>query len=960
MSQYLKPLILFPLLLSSACTTLPPTMETSTNMQTDTVVQSQNDKRHYQAFTLDNDLKVLIISDPETKKAAAALDVFVGSASDPDDRAGLAHFLEHMLFLGTEKYPDPDEYQTFSAQHGGSRNAYTAKEHTNYFFDVENASLEPMLDRFSQFFTAPLFNAEFVEREKNAVNSEYLGKIKTESRRFNAAMQQAFNPHSPYAKFSVGSLETLEDRGSQLVRDDLLKFYKAHYSANLMSLVVLGNEPLAVLKQWVTEKFAAIPNYHAQKKTFNEPLLTSAQMARQIEIKSLQEKRTLSLTFPLPESQSHYLSKPSVYFQSLLGHEGEGSVLALLKAKGWADELGASQGFSNNAQESSLHLGLNLTEAGLQHVDDIIDIVFQYIRLLQQTEVQEWLYQEQRQMSELQFRYQEQQAVSGTVSKLAKNLQYYPMQDVLRGAYMFERYQPELTAQFIALLRPERVLISLSTQALETDQVEQNYQVDYRIKVISSERIQRWATSEINSALALPVANPFIPDELALKTASKPLVTHPELIQKSAHLDLWHQLDTSFNVPRSSSFIALYSPISNDSIRHKLLTTLLTSTINKQLNSYAYPARLAGLHYSIYPTERGLTISLSGYEQKQSLLLARIIDALKNPEITATRFNILKSRFQQKLNNSKKQQPFQQVLAELKRSLLEHGWTVEQSQAALETIQLEDLQQFSAQFLQQLHITVLLQGNVTGDEAKQVAKQVEQQLISANNPVTEVAANRAIQLAENSLSSRKLEIDNPGAALVLYFQAPDKSIQARAEAQLLGRIISSAFFADLRTRQQLGYNLGAGAISTKDLPGMLYILQSTLISAPEIERRFRSFINGFQAELAQLPEAEFENYKAGLITRILEKDKSLQTRSSRNWREIDRDNTNFDTKELIAAAIGEINKTQLMLMYQEWLIDNPRQFRSYALGTKFSTDDFVDQSSLIKDIEAFKRDRPKI
>jgi secreted Zn-dependent insulinase-like peptidase len=64
-----------------------------------------------------------------------------------------------MLFLGTEKYPDADEYQTFIAQHGGSRNAFTAKEHTNYFFDIENASLEPALDRFSQFFTAPLYGS---------------------------------------------------------------------------------------------------------------------------------------------------------------------------------------------------------------------------------------------------------------------------------------------------------------------------------------------------------------------------------------------------------------------------------------------------------------------------------------------------------------------------------------------------------------------------------------------------------------------------------------------------------------------------------------------------------------------------------------------------------------------------------------------------------------------------------
>ncbi|NOQ14806.1 MAG: peptidase M16 [Methyloprofundus sp.] len=956
MSLYLKSFIILPALLITACTSNPPTMEKTS------IIQSQNDNRHYQTFTLDNDLKVLIISDPETKKAAASLDVFVGSSSDPEDRAGLAHFLEHMLFLGTDKYPDPDEYQIFSAQHGGSRNAFTAKEHTNYFFDIENSSLEPMLDRFSQFFTAPLFNAEFVEREKNAVNSEYLGKIKTENRRFYAGIQQAFNPQSPYAKFSVGSLETLADRDNQLVRDDLLKFYKTHYSANLMSLVVLANEPLPVLKQWVTDKFSAIPNRHATKKMFSEPLLTKAQMAHQIDIESLQEKRNLTLIFPLPETRSYYLAKPSVYFQSLIGHEGEGSILSLLKEKGWADGLGASTGLSNNAQESSLHLGINLTHAGLQHTHEIIDIVFQYIRLLQQTEVKEWLFQEQSQMSQLQFRYQEQRSASSTVTSLAQNLQHYPVQDVLRGTYVIEQYKPELIKQLIDLLTPERVLIALNTQSLDTNKTEKNYQVDYRITAIAPELIQRWSHSDINAALALPVQNPFIPDELKLKTTTEPAQLtqeHPEAILQTTHIDLWHQLDTSFKVPRASLYIALYSPIANSSPRHSLLTSLLTGIINKQLNSYAYPARLAGLNYSIYPTERGLTISLSGYDQKQAVLLERITAALKAPEITTKRFDILKARYQQKLNNAKKQQPFQQTLAELKRSMIERRWTNEQKLAALSTLTAEDLTDFSEQFLKQLHITLLLQGNITASEARQMTRFIEQQFISPAATSVTVAPAAAIQLAKQTLNARKLSIDNQDAALALYFQATDKTAQSQAEAQLLGRIISTAFFADLRTRQQLGYNLGAAALAMKDVPGIIFILQSPVISAPEIEARFLSFIDSFQKELAQISTAKLEDYKVGLITRLLEKDKSLHKRSYRNWLEIDRDNNYFDTKERIAKAIEKIDKTRLVAVYQDWLIDNPRKFRSYALGNQFISDDFTGQS-LIIDIDAFKRAHNKL
>ena len=77
-----------------------------------------------------------------------------GSGDDPKDRAGLAHFLEHMLFLGTERYPAADEYQRFISENGGGHNAYTALEH-NQFLDIDADKLDEALDRFSQFFTAP-------------------------------------------------------------------------------------------------------------------------------------------------------------------------------------------------------------------------------------------------------------------------------------------------------------------------------------------------------------------------------------------------------------------------------------------------------------------------------------------------------------------------------------------------------------------------------------------------------------------------------------------------------------------------------------------------------------------------------------------------------------------------------------------------------------------------------------
>ena len=102
----------------------------SSMMWTSAVVvkKSPNDNREYRYLVLDNQLRVLLVSDPDTDKAAASLTVLRGSYHEPPEHPGLAHFLEHMLFIGTAKYPEIDGYQQFIATHGGSSNAYTAAE----------------------------------------------------------------------------------------------------------------------------------------------------------------------------------------------------------------------------------------------------------------------------------------------------------------------------------------------------------------------------------------------------------------------------------------------------------------------------------------------------------------------------------------------------------------------------------------------------------------------------------------------------------------------------------------------------------------------------------------------------------------------------------------------------------------------------------------------------------------
>ena len=154
-------------------------------------------------------LQVLLVSDPSTDKAAAAMDVHIGHMSDPPNLPGLAHFCEHMLFLGwilmffipiqyvcstqpgTKEFPDENEYSKYLSQHGGSFNAFTSSDHTNYYFDVSPDNLSGALDRFSQFFLSPLFTESATEREVNAVNSEHEKNIPNDTWRINQVVQKS-------------------------------------------------------------------------------------------------------------------------------------------------------------------------------------------------------------------------------------------------------------------------------------------------------------------------------------------------------------------------------------------------------------------------------------------------------------------------------------------------------------------------------------------------------------------------------------------------------------------------------------------------------------------------------------------------------------------------------------------------------------------------------------------------
>lgn len=188
-------------MLNTSSTTVPAieiSMDCGNIERFNNIGKSQQDNRDYRGLKLANGLKVLLISDPVTDKSSAALTVDVGHMSDPDDIPGLAHFCEHMLFLGTEKYPNENAYSTFLSENGGQSNASTYPDNTKYYFDIVPNQLEGALDRFAQFFISPLFTESATEREINAVDSEHDKNVAIDVWRIRQVSKSLADPNHPY------------------------------------------------------------------------------------------------------------------------------------------------------------------------------------------------------------------------------------------------------------------------------------------------------------------------------------------------------------------------------------------------------------------------------------------------------------------------------------------------------------------------------------------------------------------------------------------------------------------------------------------------------------------------------------------------------------------------------------------------------------------------------------------
>ncbi|KYN40060.1 Insulin-degrading enzyme, partial [Trachymyrmex septentrionalis] len=212
----------------------------------------------------------------------------------------------HMLFLGTKKYPQQNDLKKFLSQNGGTTHALTYLDHTTYYFDVSTEKLEGALDRFAQFFLVPLFTENLTELELNAINLEYKQKVTTYATRLDQLERSSASSDHPFSKFDIGNRETLDTIPKQKginVRNKLIEFHEKYYSANIMSLSVLGKESLDELENMVVDLFCEVRNNEIP--IWPEHPFKDEHFRTMWYIVPIVDIRYLKILFPLPDMRQY-------------------------------------------------------------------------------------------------------------------------------------------------------------------------------------------------------------------------------------------------------------------------------------------------------------------------------------------------------------------------------------------------------------------------------------------------------------------------------------------------------------------------------------------------------------------------------------------------------------------------------------------------------------------------------
>ena len=941
-------------LLLAACGTLNDTanveLSTAANPQA-AIVKSPIDTREYSSIVLDNQLEVVLVSDPSIEKSAAALSVKVGSYQEPKEFGGLAHYLEHMLFLGTKTYPEVGDYSEFVSRNGGTQNAYTELDHTNYMVAVNNDAYDEALQRFSGFFYEATLDEHYADKERNAVHSEWSMKSPNDWIILSQLNGLTLNPAHPVSQFNWGNLDSLSDKPQQKLQDALLDLYNTYYSANLMKAAMISNKPIAEMERLARQHFGKIPNKNTPLPEITVPVASTDKFKKIIHYVPQADMKQLRVSFVIDNNSAQFAVKPNGFVNYILNNEMPGTLASALRDAGLSEALYTSYDADEYGNAGSFNLYIDLTESGLQNRDKVMAAVLKYLELLRKQGVDKQYFNEIKQSLSNSFRFKEKTDDYDYAMQIAADLQHVPTAYVLSSQYEYQRFNPQAVQKVLDQLILDNARIFYIDKSKPAEHNIPYFAGQYSVEDISEQTLTRWQELGAEFVLNLPRINKLMPENFDLV---KPLYTEqPKQLANEPGYSAFLGHSAHFEQPKGLVTLDLNSGVSKSSARNQVSAELLNRGLNQSLTELQNEAAAAGMGLNV-SLHNGLSIAASGFNDKQGELLRQAIKHILAYNMSESELANYKAAFKSDMFSKKKGILLNQLFPKFSQLVILDEYSDDALLAAVDAISLADLSELKEQLIKHANLRVFAYGNYDEKQITALSSLILSELPSERQfgPVYE---SPRLTAEEGQAFNWQEDVELADIGLVKAYISP-RNERDMAAATLLSQLLQPALFKQIRTEEQLAYAVGFFSQTNKTQMLTAFYIQSPAKGLAAVDERINAFRQNYVDQLAQVSADEFATTKNSVLISLTQPPKNLNEEMGkfvRDWRD---QNYAFDSRSRLIAAVEQVSLQDVVDFYRK--LQDGKSFVQVMIqmrGTGFADEDFasIKDAVTVTDIDAF-------
>jgi insulysin len=809
---------------------------------------TQDARMRTESFSLPNGIQGIAVSIPRAKLASIGVSLPVGYFDDPAQHPGLAHYLEHMLFMGSSKFPSESEYRDFVETRGGNSNAFTSKHETNYQLSLPPKYMSEGLERFSDFFKAPLFDESFLEREKTAVHNEFQNYLQNDGWRFRRIMHLNAGASHPISKFWVGNLESLKNAK----KADLQEFYNKHYGADHMKIAITGPQSTSELVKLATAHFSEIPRRNIEPAVFLAP--EPQDLPRQIEVMAATEEKSLDFYFTVKQPTANWMRKEIRFLVRLLNKKHIGSLYSILTEKELISDVSAWD--ANYPGFSFVSIRLKLTDKGTKDLGLLKRTVFGYIQFLKSNATQATLVGLLADFERSTARAYKELELSSDASEAGKLasllLEFGKGDELLKKSYIGAPFSQNAFKQLLGELSPQKLTVLYMSDRADLSEKCPVWKIPYSVTKMSVAETRNLEEAPFTEEMKFPTENPYEPKsfDMLVATTDQKLLELPT--ENRGALFLLRSAE--YAIPKVYSYFDLRSDLIKPTESSEAVKNLLTQVLKQYLSDWLAKIENSGQSFSVVLGSNSLSFSMVSYPGTSQPILRDYLNGIKHfgeflSHLEPSVLETFKGSVVDSIHSKKIEDPYLRSIEVASLQLIPQAVDDMEIVDEVRAATVVDLVAQWHRLMSSFGVESLVYGNIDRGEAQALYDQIFLSLQpekTVDRAAFQSLKAEAVSIRE-SFANRTVvaSSENSNSSFLSFYELGPRSARNSAIMLVLDKLVGPSYFGELRSRQQLGYIVQAGGNFFKKFVTLQALIQSSQKSADDLEKASYQFLRDF-------------------------------------------------------------------------------------------------------------------